>query len=436
MSQTAVPPGGAPAGAAPAGAAPAELPKVAAGLAGGSPQQSRVRRWLAGEWGAALRHCLLVYACVRGALFLLGLLTVALIPAQRSVSAPGWPAPVARPGWHNAVTAWERADALWFLKIASSGYTESDGSPAFFPMFPMLVHGVGVLTGGRWLLAGFLVSNLALLVGLVVLYRLTAETFDDRTARRTVLYLCLFPTAFFLFSPFSESVFLAFTVGCLYAARHRLWPLAGALGAGAALTRQVGIALCLVLVVEAVHQSLEDRRAGSLRRLTLLGRLVASAGPAIGTAGYLGYWQWRAGDWHVPFSAQSKGWDRDLSFPPQTLLRAAEKGTENIGSYPEGYFTVDLLLVLVALAAAVWVLLRARPVFGTYVLVSLVFPLMFVFAGRPLMAVPRFLVVVFPLFWALARFSDRWRAHDLVVGLSAAGLSLLGALAVSWLPIF
>ena len=94
------------------------------------------------------------------------------------------------------------------------------------------------------------------------------------------------------------------------------------------------------------------------------------------------------------------------------------------------------MLVLVALAAAVWVMLRSRPVFGTYVLVSLVFPLMFVFAGRPLMSVPRFLVVVFPLFWALARFSDRWRAHDLVVGLSAAGLSLLGALAVSWLPIF
>ncbi len=434
MSQTAVPAGSAPAGAPSAGV-PEVGPEVA-GVAGGSARPGAVRRWLAGDWGLALRHCLLVYGCVRAALFLLGLLSVSLIPAQRSVSVPGWPAPVAGPGWHNAVTAWERADALWFLKIASSGYAESDGSPAFFPMFPMLVHGVGVLTGGRWLLAGFLVSNLALLIGLMVLYRLTAETFDDRTARRTVLYLCLFPTAFFLFSPFSESVFLAFTVGCLYAARHRSWALAGVLGAGAALTRQVGITLCLVLVVEAVHQSLEDRRSGSLRRRSVLVRLLASAGPAAGTAGYLGYWQWRAGDWHVPFSAQSKGWDRDLSFPPQTLLRAAEKGTESIGSYPEGYFTVDLLLVLVALAAAAWVLLRGRPVFGTYVLVSLVFPLMFVFAGRPLMAVPRYLVVVFPLFWALARFSGRWRAHDLVVGMSAAGLSLLGALAVSWLPIF
>ena len=330
MSQTAVPSSGAPAGAAAPAAqvgAPEVEPEPRAAPAGAAAQPGPVRRWLAGDWGVALRHCLLVYACVRAALFLLGVLSVALIPAQSSVSVPGWSAPVATPGWHNAVTAWERADALWFLKIASSGYAESDGSPAFFPMFPMLVHGVGVLTGERWLLAGFLVSNVALLVGLVVLYRLTAETFDDRIARRTVLYLCLFPTAFFLFSPFSESVFLAFTVGCLYAARHRSWALAGALGAGAALTRQVGITLCLVLVVEAVHSLLEDRRTGSLRGRSVLARLLASAGPAIGTAAYLAYWQWRAGDWHVPFSAQSKGWDRDLSFPPRTLKRAVQMGT-------------------------------------------------------------------------------------------------------------
>ena len=34
--------------------------------------------------------------------------------------------------------------------------------------------------------------------------------------------------------------------------------------------------------------------------------------------------------------------------------------------------------------------------------------------SRPLMSVPRFLLPVFPLFWALARFGERWRAHDLV----------------------
>ena len=48
----------------------------------------------------------------------------------------------------------------------------------------------------------------------------------------------------FLFSPFSESLFLACSVGAVYAARHRHWVLAGGLGAAAALTRSIGIILC------------------------------------------------------------------------------------------------------------------------------------------------------------------------------------------------
>jgi len=305
----------------------------------------------------------------------------------------------------------------------------------------MLVRAVGVLTGGRWLLAGFVVSNVALLVGLVLLYRLTAELFagggrGERMARRTVLYLCLFPTSFFLFSPFSESLFLALAVGSLYAARHRAWLLAGSLGACAALTRSVGITLCAVLAVEAVHQLAADRRAGRAWRIApMLGRVLACAAPALGTGTYLAYWQWRAGDALMPFHAQG-GWERDLSWPTTTLWRAAQLGTDYVGSYPGGYLSLDLLLFAVALVAAGWVVLRTRPLFGAYVGLSLLFALLFVFDGRPLMSTPRFLLVIFPLFWALARFAERWRAHDVVVALSAAGLSLVGALAVSWLPIF
>ncbi len=387
------------------------------------------------DWATALTYCLVVYLCVRIALFALGLLTVSLIPMQSPVGVPGWPAQMQTGGWHNAVTAWERADSLWFLRIASTGYRLDDSSAAFFPLFPMLVRAVAWLTGGRYLLAGFVVSNVALLIGLVVLFKLTAEEFGALMARRTVLYLCLFPTAFFLFSPFSESLFLAFAVGSVYAARHRHWLLAGGLGAGAALTRSVGIALCVVLAVEALHQLLGDRRAQPWGAPKAVGVLAACAIPSFGTAGYLYYWQRQGSGWLTPFHAQG-GWDRHLSAPWHTLVRGFQTGTDNLGAYPGGYWTIDLLLVAIACALAVWVARRARPSFGVYAWLSLVFPLLFMFAGRPLMSVPRFLLPVFPIFWALARFSERYKAHDLVVGLSAAGLSLVGALAISWLPIF
>jgi hypothetical protein len=383
------------------------------------------------DWAAAIRYSVVVYLCVRIALLLLGLLTVALIPMQSPVGVPGWPAQPQTGGWHNAITAWERADSLWFLRIASDGYHLDDSSAAFFPLFPMLVRGVGWLTGGRFLLAGFLVSNLALVSGLVVMFKLTAEELGDLIARRSVLYLCIFPTAFFLFSPFSESLFFACAVGAIYAARHRHWLVAGGLGGAAALTRSIGVLLCAVLLVEAVHQWWQQRE--SVWRSARV--LAACALPAVGTAIYLGYWQQYGDGWRTPFHAQG-GWQRDLSTPWHTMTRAFATGTDNIGAYPGGYWTIDLLLVLLAIALAVWVAIRTRPVYGVYTWLSLVFPLLFMFDGRPLMSVPRFLLPVFPLFWALARFGERWRAHDLVVGVSAAGLSLVGALAISWLPIF
>src|SRR4051794_18533037 len=169
-----------------------------------SPPVAKMRRtWrerLGPDWSTALRYSVVVYLCVRIALLLLGLLVVALIPMQNPVGVPGWPAQPQTGGWHNAITAWERADSLWFLRIASDGYQVDDSSAAFFPLFPMLVRGVGWLTGGGYLLGGFVVSNLSLLAGLVVLFKLTAEELGELAARRSVLYLCLFPTAFFLFS--------------------------------------------------------------------------------------------------------------------------------------------------------------------------------------------------------------------------------------------
>ena len=396
----------------------------------------RWRQRVGPDWARAAAYCLVVYLCVRVALLAIGLLAVALIPAQNAVGVPGWPAPPQTPGWHNAITAGERADALWFLRIASSGYRLDDHSAAFFPLFPLLVRAVAWLTGGRYLLAGFVVSNLALLSGLVVLYKLTAEEFSDLLARRTVLYLCLFPTAFFLFAPVSESLFLAFVVGSLYAARHRRWPLAGLLGAGAALTRSVGLLLCVVLAVEALHQ-VRTRPPGTPGRplARTAGMLACCAIPALGTAGYLGFWAYEGAGWLTPLQAQG-GWQRTFSWPWKTLLHGLGTGTEWIGSYPGGYWTVDLLLVALALALAVWVARRARPSFGAYAWLSLLFPLWMVFADRPLMSMPRFLLPVFPLFWALARFSERYRAHDLVVGLSAGGLALVSSLVIVSLPIF
>jgi hypothetical protein len=386
------------------------------------------------EWRPAVVHCLKVYTAVRVGLLALGLLAVGLFPGDKPQGIPGWPAPPLDGGWHQAFTAWERADAQWYLRIASSGYRSDDGSGAFFPLYPLLVRAVGFLTGGHWLLAAYLVSNLALVAALVLLFRLTALELSVAHARRVVLYACVFPTGFFLFAPYSESLFLALSVGALYAARRRQWPAAAGLGALAAATRSPGILLGLALGVEALLQA-RERSAG--RRLRpLLAHLLAAAAVGLGLLAYLGYWGRYGGDWQRPLSLQRSGWSKQEAWPWETLWRGAKLAVQFVGSYPGSYFLVDALVVALLLAAGVWVALRVRATYAVYLWASVLFPLFLMWPGRPLLSLPRIYLVVFPVFWALSRLAERWRAHDAVLVVSGAAMALLGAGFVGRYPIF
>ena len=153
----------------------------------------------------AIRFCLLAFVALRLAMFLIGLFGVALFPPLRPVGVPGWPADPFDPGWQNVFTAWERFDALWFLRIADSGYRLGDGSAAFFPLYPLVTRGLSFLIGGHPLPAATLVSNAAFCGGLIVTYLLTTTELSERAARTTILLMCLFPTAHFFLMPYSES---------------------------------------------------------------------------------------------------------------------------------------------------------------------------------------------------------------------------------------
>jgi len=88
---------------------------------------------------------------------------------------------------------------------------------------------------------GVVLSYSCLFLGLVALHRLTSTRFGDReTARRTVLYVAVFPFAFFFTMVYTESLFLCLSVSAVAAATASRWGLAGALGFLVALTRPNG----------------------------------------------------------------------------------------------------------------------------------------------------------------------------------------------------
>ena len=172
------------------------------------------------------------------------------------------------------------------------------------------------------------------------------------------------------------------------------------------------------------------------RLMSLVGGLVASVSVLLGLGAYLLYWERFGGDWRRPLDVQGATWLRERAWPWETLVAGVREGTRYFGTYAGGYHTVDLVLVLVALVAGVWVALRLRPTWSVYYWAALLFPMTLAFGGRPFLSMPRFLLVIFPLFWALSRLADRYRAHDAVVAASAAGLGLLSLLFVNWYFIF
>ena len=98
------------------------------------------------------------------------------------------------------------------------------------------------------------------LIAVIYLYRLVQREFGEKVASLSVIYLALFPTAFYLSAIYTKSLFLACSVACIYYARTQRWWLAGLCGGLASLTRAQGV-LLLIPVVWEYWQVISDHYA-------------------------------------------------------------------------------------------------------------------------------------------------------------------------------
>jgi hypothetical protein len=335
-----------------------------------------------------------------------------------------------------------RWDSVWYLRIADSGYEDSAARTAFFPLYPLLVRGVGTLFGGSpgaLLAAAFLVSLAAFLAALVLLHRLTELELGRRLARPALLLLAVFPAAVYFGVPYSESLFLLLAVGTFYAARTGRWAWAGVCAGLASGTRSAG--LLLVLPLALIWWQSRPRRVRDGAWV-----LLAPAG-LVAYAAWLGLVEGDA----LRFLDVQEAWSRELTVPLAGAwdgFAAAVDGVRQLasGSRSPVYFdaaagdpfriaaiNVMLFATLVfAVVACVGVFRRLPRAYGVWVAASLVLPLTFPVTPQPLMSLPRFVAVLFPVFMWLAVVCEERRVTDLAVGASAVGLGLFTAQYASW----
>ncbi len=158
----------------------------------------------------------------------------------------------------------EPGDAPRYLDLAANGYV-AEGENAinlvFYPLYPLLMRGLGALTGLT--AAGMIISQLSYAAASVLLYEFILIDGDERSAWDGVLLMALYPFSMFAMGIFTEGLFLLLTIGCLYALRKRRFVWAGCVGFLAALTRAQG----MLLIFPAVYELVSLRWGREKRRL-------------------------------------------------------------------------------------------------------------------------------------------------------------------------
>jgi hypothetical protein len=407
-------------------------------------------------WRALWVSRLVVWLAGSGAVIALG-----FGPARKAFDPPG----ITRGfGWLGDVMAAPAArwDAAWYLVIAHFGYRADLGSftasrTAFFPLYPLGVRGLADV-GLAPVVAGVGLSLAAFVAALYGLHRLTTLEMarlrlpgGSEVARLAVLLTALAPMAFYFSAAYSESLYLAVSVGAFLCARRGRWAGAGIFGLLAAATRSTGVVLLVPLALLYLYGPREDRAEDRPRVEALHGSLarnvVASLSDAlrpryrlradvlwlalvpVGIGLYMGHLGLVGGDALAPFHAET-AWSRHFAGPYGGVwdgAKAAFAGLRQVLSlqrehvyYPAaggspfidaGHNLLLFVFLVAAIPAAVGTLRLLPAAYGVYVLGSLALPLSYPVAPQPLMSLPRFLVVLFPLnMWLAVRLVERPRA--------------------------
>lgn len=319
-----------------------------------------------------------------------------------------------------------RWDTGFYVSIAEEGYRYGGvplPSVAFFPLYPLLMRALGALVEDA-LVAGLLISNAALLLATMLLYRLAAESWGQAVAERGVWYFLIFPAAFFGAAVYSESLFLLAAVGALYFARRGYWEAAALLGIAAALTRLMGLIVAPMLLAEWWMQ----RRERPVETRPSWTALLAALVVPLGTLAYAFYLYRAFGD-PLAFVHGAAAWERQPQSPLATIATLLQTPAGGWWPallagrvHPDNW--IDLSFVLLFLGLGLALLLRRRWSEGLFVTLGAAVAL----SSGLLMSQRRYVWVLFPAFILLAQWGERPWVDRLVTAVSLLLLGLFTAL--------
>lgn len=310
-------------------------------------------------------------------------------------------------------------DSRWYMSIVNEGYQYIPGkesSIGFFPLYPLLVKIFSfVFVNAK--LTGFIISNIALLLASVYLYKLIRIDYDKQISLKSVFYMLICPLSFFFSIFYTEGLFLFLAISCFYYARKKQWLGASVLGFFLSLTRSIGFIILLPVLVEYFDIDFKNFKIDKKKvKKDMLYLLLMP----LGLISFMVYSYVKFGDFLAYFHSKS-AWGNKLTSIFVTLSSA--------GHYEPFYkliFIGSLIFALIFIACLIYYKARV-----SYIVYSSMFLLAYLSVGI-LEGIPRYISVLFPLYLGMALASGKTKYLDFIfTAFSIALLTLFTILFVN-----
>lgn len=326
--------------------------------------------------------------------------------------------------------AWNIWDAPHYIDIAAKGY-QTTGDMAnfivFFPVFPLAIALFHLVSFIPILLSSYIVTLLASVGAGLFLYKLVLLDENHPVALLSVLLLFLFPTAFFLHIPYTESLMVFFVTASFYFVRQKKYLIGFVFAMLASTTRLTGLAIIPALIFELYFYHRDIFK----HKLPLPWLLVFIV-PPLGFAAYLFLNLYLFGDITHFLQVQKSNWGTEISFS----LKGLTEAINNIAwRRPDealyiGYAQVGAFIV--GTAGLIYTSMKLRVSYAVYYF----FSFLVIILPSFWLSLPRYELVLFPMFIMLARLGQNKLFLTLWIAASLVFYLMFALIAVQHGPVF
>ncbi|MEK6887799.1 MAG: hypothetical protein AABX14_02520 [Candidatus Aenigmatarchaeota archaeon] len=308
-------------------------------------------------------------------------------------------------------------DATAYLYIAEHGYTSDFGgyhaaNYHWYPLYPLLIRVFGFI---GYPLAAFLIANIASFLAVTMLWLLVRDELGKKIASKTIIYMLLFPTAFYFTVMYTEALFLFLSVSVFYFAKKGQWKYVGLLGFLVALTRIQGILLLIPAGYIYLRSIGFDYKKIGKKALYFVGF------PA-GMLLFMIYEYLVLGDILAQFKS-SIAYGKFLAWPWEGFQQALYALTIDSTPINIGYHVINLFLTISFIVLLYFSFKKLKLEYTIYYLITLVIILI----SSNLFGITRYMLVVFPMFMVLASLDNRrWYVKYSIILIYIFFIALMG----------